>query len=204
MTGSYLDMEGSLKKYPPRFPGYRNPSRGASPEGVTAMRGGGQCRRSRIKPGQGLRLPFGPLGPNYCFDPTAKTEGASMKTRFPLLLTAIQAAAMLLPLALPRPVFAQRYEAMMPEALQREYKRANIELADLKDRLEVADNEILAIDLQDPEAKETAEDAPLFKKRKELLSKQANLVRQAVAKQTEVDRLRRLLAAKRREYRSVD
>ncbi len=127
-----------------------------------------------------------------------------MKTRFPLLLTAIQAAAMLLPLALPRPVFAQRYEAMMPEALQREYKRANIELADLKDRLEVADNEILAIDLQDPETKETAEDAPLFNKRKELLSKQANLVRQAVAKQTEVDRLRRLLAAKRREYRSVD
>lgn len=127
-----------------------------------------------------------------------------MKTRFPLLLAAVQAAAMLLSLALPRPVCAQNYEAMMPEALQRECKRANIELADLKDRLEVADNEILAIDLQDPEAKETAEDAPLFMKRKELLSKQANLVRQAVAKQAEVDRLQSLLAAKRREYRSVD
>jgi len=129
-----------------------------------------------------------------------------MTTRLPLYPAVVLAAAMVLALSLAAPerAVAQNYGAMMPEALQREYKRASVELTDLKERLEAVDEEILAIDLQDPDAKEPADDSPLFEKRKELLAKQADIVRQALAKEAEANRLESLLKEKRLEYRSVD
>ena len=102
------------------------------------------------------------------------------------------------------PASGKQLEAMMPEALNREYKKARTEYRELEDRLEEVKKDILAIDLQDPDAKTDPAGSPLIANRRKLLAKQTDLTKRLERKEMELRYVKRVLKTKRREYRSTN
>lgn len=92
-------------------------------------------------------------------------------------------------------------EQLMPEALEDDVERMAAEYREIKGRLDEVDNRILDLERRiAAEAAQAGKDS-LEAMRKDLLSEQARLIREAEDKKVELDYLREVLKAKLKEYR---